>query len=82
MYMEELIPLEGEEYREYHARTGADYSTWYHARTKSVQARINTVKASLTPVQREAAQTRAREVVSEMLNEWAALRSVARGYSE
>lgn len=62
--------LPGEEWREYHRRTGDDYTSWRCQVEVEADAVIKRYREAMTPDEREAAKQQAVRSVREMLDEW------------
>jgi hypothetical protein len=67
--------LPGEEWREYHQRTGCDYTAWRCQVEVESDDVIRRYRESMTPEEREAAAKRGTEAVREILAEWEAVRA-------
>jgi hypothetical protein len=67
--------LPGEEWREYHQRTGCDYTTWRCQVEVEADATIRQYRESMTHEEREAASQRGLEVVRELMGEWNDIRA-------
>jgi len=67
--------LPGEEWREYHHRTGGDYTMWRKQLADECDDKIAAVRESMTPEERTAASTRGVEAVREIMDKWNDIRA-------
>jgi len=74
--MDDKLP--GEEYREYHRRTGGDYTTWRCQVEVEADNIIRQHREALTPDEREAEKQRGTKAVREIMDEWNNIRAQLR----